>query len=102
MLLLILQTNQNGRRVVGEGVSNYSFYALEAKAKPARVKYNLVSNQLADWIFHEIGFEAQMDYSGDCGHKLEHYQSYMRCRGDFEYLKASVINSMNYNNRDKI
>lgn len=48
MLLLILQTNQNGRRVVGEGVSNYSFYALEAKAKPARVKYNLVSNQLAD------------------------------------------------------
>lgn len=45
-----------------------------------------------------------MDYSGDCGHRLEHYQSCMRlrCRGDFKYLKASVINSMNYNNRDKV
>lgn len=57
---------------MGEGVRNYSIYELEARAKPAREKYNLVFNQLADWIFHEIGFEAQMGYSGDRGHRLEH------------------------------
>lgn len=34
--------------MVGKRVSNYSTYVLEARAKLAREKYNLVSNQLAD------------------------------------------------------
>lgn len=53
------------------GVSNTSTSELEARANPAREKYNLVPNQLADRIFHEIRLEAQMDYSGDLGHRLE-------------------------------
>lgn len=57
--------------MVREGVSSYSIYALEAWEKPAREKYNLLSNQLADGIFHDMGFEAQMDYGGDPGHRLQ-------------------------------
>ena len=43
----ISNTNQNGEEL-GRGVSNYSTSELEARAKSAREKYNLVPNQLAD------------------------------------------------------
>ena len=61
-------------------------------------------NQLADWILCKIRFEAQIHYNDDLGHKVEQLSVIYEAGavGIFKYLKASVINSMNYNNRDKV
>lgn len=86
------------------GVSNYSISELEIRAEPAREKYNLVPHQLADWIFYDTKFEAEMDYSSDFGTGLSKNQSYMKLGQlrDVIYLKASIVNLMNYNNRGKV